>query len=90
MPNTKSAKKRMRSSERARIQNKDTRTEVRCAGRKIEQTIAAGDASVTKREMNRYFSILDKAARHGVISKNSVNRRKSSAAKMIAQSKRKS
>jgi small subunit ribosomal protein S20 len=87
MPNTKSAKKRMRSSERARIQNKDVRSEVRYAGRKMAETITAGDAAVTKREMNKYFSILDKAAKHGVITKNAVSRRKSSVARKIAQSK---
>jgi ribosomal protein S20 len=42
---------------------------------------AAGDASAIKKTTSEYFSLLDKAVKHGVIKSNTAARRKSRATK---------
>ncbi len=83
MPNIKSAKKRMRTSEEARVRNRAVRTRVKNVRRDLlektapEATAPADDAAEAYRT---YCSVLDKAAKKGTISRNTAIRRKRSAA----------
>lgn len=76
MPNIKSAKKRMRSSEKQRVGNLAVKTKVKTARRKTRETLAAGSADASVEAVRNYSSALDKAVKRGVIKKNTAIRRK--------------
>jgi small subunit ribosomal protein S20 len=80
MPNLKSQKKRMRSDEEKRVQNQGVRTRVKTARRKMMEATAAGEAEVTTAAFREYCSVLDKAAKSGIVKKNTAVRRKARAA----------
>lgn len=83
MPNIKSAKKRMRSSETSRVRNLSMRTRVKTARRNMIEALAAGDAEKCDTIYRQYCSVLDKAAKSGVIKKNTATRRKARAADKV-------
>ena len=73
MPNLKSAKKRLRQSAKRRIRNKDARSSIRTVTKNLLHTESADEAEVLYRQVT---SMLDRAARKGLIAKNAVDRRK--------------
>lgn len=76
MPNIKSAKKRMRSSETRRQGNLAVKTRVSTARRKAREALTAGVAETAGAAVREYSSVLDKAVKRGVIKKNTAVRRK--------------
>jgi small subunit ribosomal protein S20 len=77
MPNTKSAERRMRNSERKQTQNHRTKSRLKTLEKNFLATIKAGkkdDAATAYREAT---SGLDKAAKTGVIHKGTADRKKS-------------
>jgi small subunit ribosomal protein S20 len=76
MPNIKSAKKRMRSSEKQRVGNMTVKTKVKTVRRKTREVLAAGVAETSEQAVREYSSVLDKAVKRGVIKKNTAIRRK--------------
>jgi len=83
MPHTKSARKRMRTSELSRQTNKAVRSKIAKTKRAIEAALAAGDAKKAAAVLNTFFSIVDKAAKKGIIKPNTAERKKSRAAILI-------
>lgn len=83
MPNLKSAKKRMKVSERQRKENYAMRSRVRRYRRKFLAAVDAGEADPIKGAYSEYCSVLDKAAKRNVLKKNTAIRYKSRAAKLI-------
>ena len=79
MPNIKSAKKRMRSSEKRRIGNMTAKTKVKTVRRKTRETLTAGVALTSEQAVREYSSVLDKAVKRGVLKKNTAIRRKTRA-----------
>jgi len=81
--NTKSAKKRMRQSERRRARNRMVRSKVRTAVKTARATVVAGgpDARAAVLEAIR---ALDKAVTRGVIHRNTAARKKSALARRLA------
>lgn len=79
MPNLKSAKKRLRRSERQREVNLITRGRMRSCRKVFLASIEEGDVEKQKAAYAAYSSALDKAAKSGVIKKNNANRNKSRA-----------
>ncbi len=75
MANTRSAIKRIRSSERRRVRNRIVRSSTRTYVKKARATILSGNPSVEAIE--KALSALDRAAAKGVIHKNNAARRKS-------------
>lgn len=73
MPNIKSAKKRLRQSAKRRIRNRDVRSSIRTLIKKLLDTESADEAEVLYRQVS---SMLDRAARKGLIARNAVDRRK--------------
>ncbi|HEU4564909.1 MAG TPA: 30S ribosomal protein S20 [Gemmatimonadaceae bacterium] len=71
MPNIQSAKKNMRKSRAATIRNRAQRSALRTAVKKAK----APEASEAERQ--QAISLLDRAARKGLIHKNAAARRKS-------------
>jgi small subunit ribosomal protein S20 len=89
MPNTKSAKKRLKQSLVRRAKNRATRSLLKTQVRKIREAIAAGSTDTANTELRMAAKKLDRAASHGVIHANAAARVKSrlSAAIKAAKSK---
>ncbi len=77
MPHPKSAAKRHRQSLRRRARNQGPRTAARSAVRRARELIAAGTQDEAQAAVREAASILDRAARKGVIHDNNASRRKS-------------
>ena len=77
LANTKSALKRMRSSEKRRVRNRRVRTEARTYVRQARAQIEAGELDEAKKSVALAVRALDKAAEKGVLHKNNAARRKS-------------
>ncbi len=75
MPITRSAKRAVRVSTRKKAVNDRNKKAVKESIKTVEKTVAAkGD---TKKILSSAFSAIDKAAKRGVITKNTAARRKS-------------
>ncbi len=74
MPNIKSAKKRLRQSHKRREHNKDVKSSIRTVTKRLLQTESHDEADEMLRQAT---SMLDRAARRGILPKNAVARRKS-------------
>jgi len=77
LPNTKSAIKRVRSSERRRLRNRWFRTQARTYIKRARAEIEAGELEKAKASVAAAVRALDKAAQKGVIHRNNAARRKS-------------
>ncbi len=80
MPNLKSAKKRMRQNVVRHDRNVQVRTRIKTARRAMMEALEAKDAEKGAEALRSYSSVLDKAAKAGVIKKNTAVRRKTNAA----------
>ena len=77
MANIKSQKKRILTSEKARLRNKAVKSEVKTAIKKVDAAIAANDMDTAKSAAEQAARLLDRAASKGVIHKNQAANRKS-------------
>ena len=80
MPNLKSAKKRMRQNVVQHDSNQQVRTRLKNARRTMMETLEAKDTAAGDAALRVYSSVLDKAAKGGIIKKNTAIRRKTNAA----------
>lgn len=76
MPNTKSAEKRVRQSEKRYVRNRVYRSSARTAVKKARALIDAGNAEANEAVL-KAVKALDVAAQKGVIHANNAARRKS-------------
>ena len=83
MPNIKSAKKRDRTSIEARERNMSMRSRVRTARSKFRDALEAKDAAQGATAYRSYCSVLDRAAKQGVLERNTAQRRKTRAANSL-------
>lgn len=81
LANTKSALKRIRTSENRRLRNSSYNARLKTMVKKAEQTIASG--ALDQKAIITALSTLDKAASKGVIHRNNAARRKSRLMKKI-------
>jgi len=77
LANTKSALKRLRSSERRRLHNRVFRGRARTAVKKARQLMETGQIEEAREAVQAASRSLDKAAAKGIIHKNNASRRKS-------------
>ena len=77
MANIKSAVKRARQSEGNRVRNRACRSTVLTARKKVLEAISTGNKDEAQKLYSSYSSVLDKAAKKGVIPKNNASRKKS-------------
>ena len=77
MAKTKSALKRMRSSEKRRLRNRRVRSETRTYIKRARAQIEAGELEEAQKSVAQAVRALDKAAEKGILHKNSAARRKS-------------
>jgi small subunit ribosomal protein S20 len=77
MPITKSAKKALRQSKKRGTRNKQVRVKVRDVMKEMRQLISAKKIEEAKALLPKLYKTLDKAAKVGVMKKNTVSRKKS-------------
>lgn len=77
MANIKSAKKRILTSEKARVRNQAVRSELKSSIKKVNVAIEAGDKAAAQEAAKTACRLLDRAATKGVIHKNQAAKRKS-------------
>lgn len=85
MPITKSAEKRVRSSERRRLRGKSVRSQVKTNIIKAEKLIFSGELKTAQETVQVAVTSLDKAAEKGLIHQNNAARRKSRLMKKLNQ-----
>lgn len=76
MANTKSAAKRARQSERRSALNSSTLSALKSGQKKFRAAVAAGKLDEARAEFSKVSAALDKAAKRGIIHKNSADRKK--------------
>lgn len=77
MPNTKSAKKRLRQSLVRRTRNRATKSVLKTMVKKVRESIAEGDVAGGEQNYQIAVKKLDRAAAHRVIHRNAAARVKS-------------
>lgn len=90
MPNTKSAKKRLRQDKVRRANNRSVKSAMKTQIKKVTTAVDAGDFETADKEFVLAVKKLDKAGAHNVIHKNTAARYKSRLAKRIKAAKTKS
>ena len=83
MPLLKSAKKALRQSVRRRELNLRKKNAIKEAGKNIRRLLAFGKIVDTKQLLAAAYKALDKAAKTGVLKKNTASRLKSRLAKRL-------
>jgi small subunit ribosomal protein S20 len=84
MANHFSALKRARQTTKRTTTNRSNASQLRTALRKLRQTIQSGDAKEVKAAFGSTVSMIDKAAKKGVIHKNTAARYKSRLSARVA------
>ena len=77
MANTAQAKKRVRQAEKARARNASQRSAMRTAVKKVLKAVDAKDKNTAGDNFKYATTLLDRAARKGLIHKNKAARLKS-------------
>ena len=82
MPTHKSAEKRIKTAEKARLVNRQVRSSIRTSLKKVRGAATSEEAA---KELPNLFSMLDKAARRsqGGMTKNAASNYKSKAQKVV-------
>lgn len=81
MPIIKSAKKRVKVSNKAAIRNSKTKRSLKEAIKSFTKIVATNDSKKAVKALDQVQSELDKAAKKGVIHKNKAARKKAQAAR---------
>jgi len=84
MPVIKSAKKALRSSQRKRVFNLRRREAMRRAIKEVEKLVVEEKKSEAEKRLPLAYRAIDKAAKRGVIKKNTAARSKSRLARLTA------
>ena len=77
MAANKSAAKRVRTGEKARLRNKSRRSALKTSEKKFNGFVEAAEMDKAKEQLKDVFKKLDKAAKSGTIHKNKLDRKKS-------------
>ena len=77
MPIIKSAKKRVRITEKKTLRNRMNRSTLRTSIKRFEKAISNNDLDSAKVELIKAESIIDKSVKKGIIHKNNAARKKS-------------
>jgi small subunit ribosomal protein S20 len=83
MPNTPSAKKRLRQNVHRRLRNRAAKTSLRSLIRQIRESVAAKDVAKSEEIFGKLVSKLDRASAAKVIHANAAARTKSRLTKAI-------
>jgi small subunit ribosomal protein S20 len=83
MPITKSAKKALRQSLRKKEKNLIKKNNVKACFKEIKKLIEKKELKEAEKLLPKFYKAVDKAAKTGVIKKNTASRKKSRTTKMI-------
>jgi small subunit ribosomal protein S20 len=83
MPNIKSAKKRVNTTERNRLRNITQKSSMKTAIKEVRELALAGKKEEAQAKLPNAFSKIDKAVQKDVIKKNAAARYKSRLVKKI-------
>ncbi len=84
MANIKSAKTRVRQSQKRRERNRAHRSELRTEIKKLRQAVAGGDAEKARELLPNTFGVVDRSAKKGAIHKNTAARTKARLSRAVA------
>ena len=84
MANIKQQKKRVRVAERQREENLRYRSTVKTLTKRLEAAVAEGNEDAVASEHRELTRMIDKAASHGALHKNTAGRKKSYASRLVA------
>jgi small subunit ribosomal protein S20 len=84
MANIQQQKKRVRIAERQREENLRYRSTVKTLTKRLEAAVSDGNAERVVSEHVELVRMIDKAASHGALHKNTAGRKKSRAARLVA------
>jgi small subunit ribosomal protein S20 len=84
LPNIKSAERRVRVEAKAKLRNREVKSELKTLARKFNEAVAAKNTETAAALFKEYTGALDKAALKGAIHQNSCNRKKAQCSKAIA------
>jgi len=87
MPNTNSAKKRLRQNEVIRMRNKAITSALKTQVKKVVSACDAGDVSAAEAEYPKAAKALDQAGSKNIIHKNAAARKKSRLQHLIKKAK---
>ncbi|MCA9356371.1 30S ribosomal protein S20 [Candidatus Nomurabacteria bacterium] len=82
MPIKDSAKKSLRVSKRKKLVNDRRKKTLRDTSKKVEKDIKA-DKKIAAQSLSAAYKAIDKAAKRGIIKKNTASRKKSKLARMV-------
>jgi small subunit ribosomal protein S20 len=77
MPNTKSAERRMRNSQRKNLQNSRVKSKLRRTEKEFRAAVVAGKTEDAVKLLPGVHSAFDKAVKVGAVSRPTANRKKS-------------
>ena len=83
MANIKSAKKRVLTSKVRQERNKAVKSSVKTAIKKVEAAVREAEKDAAAKELLNATSIIDKAAKKGVLHKNNASRKVARLAKLV-------
>jgi len=86
MPITKSAKKALRQSERRRIRNLQKKRKIKNLLKEVKGLIFQKKIEEAKKLLPQVYKLLDKAAKTGLMKKNTATRKKSRITQLITKS----
>lgn len=85
MPKILSAKKALRQNVRRRAKNSKQKELLKKAVKNFKKLILAKKTKEAQENLKNVFKVLDKAAKSGIIKKNTASRLKSRTSKMLAK-----
>lgn len=77
MPNIKSAKKRVKTTEIKTLRNKSIKSDMKTAIKKVDAVIAEGNQKELEPTFRAAVKTIDQAAAKGILKKNTASRKKS-------------
>lgn len=77
MPNTKSAERRVRNSERKRLHNRTVKSRLKILEHQFTDNVESGNKDQSSQALQLVSSAFDKAVKSGVIAKGTADRKKS-------------
>ena len=86
MPNIQQQIKRVRIADRQRSENLRYRSTVKTLTKRLEAAAADGDAERLAAEHRELVRLIDKAAAHGALHKNTASRKKARTARLVGSS----
>ncbi len=86
MPITKSAKKALRGSERKKVFNLRRKKTMNDAVKKLKTLVSGKKTDEASKTLSEAYKAIDKAAKRGVIKKNTASRKKSRLSALIKKS----